>query len=63
MTELTRDEKAALIRWGRFAGMSPDRKAAMDKANAELEWYGWCRKCGKSLKGLLTELKEHRCGS
>lgn len=60
--ELTRDEKAALIRWGRFAGMSPDKLEAMRKANAEAIWYGRCRKCGVELKGLLSDLKEHRCG-
>ena len=54
--------KAAKAAFGRRHGASPETREKIAAAESKMEWRGCCRKCKTPLKGLLSELKEHRCG-
>ncbi len=54
--------KMARLAYGRRHGASPETREKIAAAEATMEWRTVCRKCKTPLKGLLSELKEHRCG-
>lgn len=37
-------------------------QASMDEYNEkQTDWFGWCSKCGKELKGTRASLRGHKC--
>lgn len=46
----------------RNVGPTPTQKASLKEAWDQMgDWYGWCRKCGKRLKGTPKALQAHVC--
>lgn len=40
---------------------SPEALQRMREADSKIEWTATCRLCKAELRGLIKELKEHKC--